>query len=283
MPRQLHESIKYTVIMQLATFIFFSTDSAVISNSIGLVQVNAYNNYMTIATAVLGLYSSFDNAVRNYFGNKLAIDKSKEAKLRFVRTVSYVYYFIGVLCTVEYICLIRPFIRLWVGEAYVLYMGIGILFGLYIYMRILFNAVAEYLQILGLFKCEMRANITSAIINIALSMILVRKIGIAGVLLGTVTGLLILFIQRVVYVFKDIGAGVLQYIFDMVLYSITLIITLFVSLKVCNIFRLSSLFADLLVKGMLVLLLIGIINIVLYWKKQETTLLYTFFRSFMHK
>ena len=283
LPRQLHESIKYTVIMQLATFIFFSTDSAVISNSIGLVQVNAYNNYMTIATAVLGLYSSFDNAVRNYFGNKLAIDKSKEAKLRFVRTVSYVYYFIGVLCTVEYICLIRPFIRLWVGEAYVLYMGIGILFGLYIYMRILFNAVAEYLQILGLFKCEMRANITSAIINIALSMILVRKIGIAGVLLGTVTGLLILFIQRVVYVFKDIGAGVLQYIFDMVLYSITLIITLFVSLKVCNIFRLSSLFADLLVKGMLVLLLIGIINIVLYWKKQETTLLYTFFRSFMHK
>ena len=53
--RYLFSDVKNTIIMQIAQFIFLSTDSIVISKFLGLVTVNLYDNYIIIVTNIGGV------------------------------------------------------------------------------------------------------------------------------------------------------------------------------------------------------------------------------------
>lgn len=265
--------IKHTVIMQIANFIFCSTDSIVISKSIGLVQVNAYGNYMTITTAILAIYTSFDTAIRNYFGNKLAVDSSQKAKKEFLHTVTFLFYLIGTVCAVGYICLIGPFVRLWVGDTYVQSRFIDVLFGLYIFTQILFNGPPEYLQILGIFDKDMSANISSAIINLILSILLVQKIGIAGVLIGTLVGLTVRFVQRTISSFRNIGNGGMKFFGEIVVYSLSFGGILFLAETACRKITVADSWMGLIIKGIVVVCISVFANLILYIRKKELRML----------
>lgn len=271
--------MKFTIIMQIANFIFVSTDSIVISSRVGLKQVNAYGNYMTIATAILAIYTSIDAAVRNYFGNKLAVDDSVEEKESFMKNVTYIYFIIGLFCAIEYICLIEPFVSWWLGEAYVLSNTISVLFGLYIFMQILYNVSPEYLQILGIFRQDMVANISSAVVNLALSFVLIHYMGIAGVLFGTLIGLTMRFLQRTKSVYNNIGTGGGEYIKNIMYYSLVFVIALFVSVVCCRYIVIKNIYINFILKGCAVFIIFCVITCMFSFKKDEFKFMIVFIKN----
>lgn len=263
------KDMKYTVVMKIADFIFCSTDSMVISKFLGLVLVNAYANYMTIATAVIAMYSAVEGAVKVYFGNKLAANSTKEEKTGFLVNVTFLFYIMGAVCGTVYSCLIGDFVRLWLGEAYVQRAGIDVLFGIYLFVSMLVCAPMEYLQNFGIFKQEMQANISSAIINLCVSLILVRWIGIAGVLVGTLIGYAIRFVQRTNACFCDIVASARTYYLQLLGYGISFALTIGITLFCCELITVSSLMLQIFLKAIVAAGLSFIITIVCYGKTER--------------
>lgn len=265
----LAKDMKYSIVMKIADFIFGSTDSVVISKFLGLVFVNAYANYMTIATAVIAMYSAVEGAIKVYFGNKLAVNSTKEEKISFIQNMTFVFYIMGTICGVIYSCLIGDFIHLWLGDTYVQKKQIDILFGMYLFVSMLVCAPMQYLQNFGIFKKEMQANISSAIVNLCVSVLLVRQIGIAGVLIGTLIGFGLRFIQRSNACFSDIGVSGMSYYSQLIAYVVTFIVTMSVTLYFCEMISISSLILQILLKGILSLTISCCITIVFYIKTER--------------
>lgn len=201
----LFSDIKFTVFMQIANFIFCSTDSIVLSGAVGLKQVNAYSNYMTVATAVIMFYTAMESAIKNYYGNKLVIHNEKNDCMKFLNIVTFVFFVAGCLLTFSYVNAINTFVSWWLGSEYVLNRDVTFMFGLYLYAQMIFTGSQEYLQIKGVFREDMRANVSSAICNLVISICLVRYWGILGVLFGTVCGFILRFILRTKAAYRHIG------------------------------------------------------------------------------
>lgn len=260
------KDMRYTVVMKIADFIFCSTDSMVISKFLGLALVNAYANYMTIATAVIAMYSAVEGSVKVYFGNKLADNSTKEEKTSFLVNVTFLFYVMGTVCGSVYSCLIGDFVRLWLGESYVQTIGIDVLFGIYLFVSMLVCAPMEYLQNFGIFKREMQANISSAIINLCVSLLLVRWIGIAGVLIGTLIGFVLRFVQRTKACFCDIGTPGRAYYLQLVGYGVSFTLTMGVTLFCCELITISLLIPRILLKAIVATGLACMITIICYGK-----------------
>lgn len=275
---KLARDMKYTVVMKIADFIFCSTDSMVISRFLGLVMVNAYANYMTIATAVIAMYSSVEGAIKVYFGNKLAADSTKEDKIDFLIKVTFLFYIMGVLCGTVYTCLIGDFVQLWLGESYVQDVGIAVLFGAYLFISMLVCAPMEYLQNFGIFKQEMKANISSAIINLCVSLLLVNWIGIAGVLVGTLVGFIIRFVQRTKACFADIESSSNIYYRHLAGYVICFLLTMIVALFCCKMITVTPIILRIFLKAVVAVMVVCLITIVAYCGTERGKSIIVFFK-----
>lgn len=263
------KDMKYTVVMKIADFIFCSTDSMVISKFLGLVWVNAYANYMTIATAVIAMYSAVEGSIKVYFGNKLADNSTKEEKISFLINVTFLFYIMGAVCGTIYSCLIGDFVQFWLGESYVQTVGVDVLFGIYLFVSMLVCAPMEYLQNFGIFKKEMQANISSAIINLCASLILVRWIGISGVLMGTFIGFVLRFVQRTNACFCDIGVSGRAYYLQLLEYGISFALTMGITLFCCEMITISSLILRIFLKAIAAAGISCLITLTFYGKSER--------------
>lgn len=254
--RSMITDMKYTVVMQIANFIFCSTDTIIISTFIGLIAVNAYTNYMTIATAVIAMYSAVEGAIKVYFGNKLRSESSAQEKEEFLKITTFVFCLMGLFCGTMYGCLIGDFIQWWIGAEYVQIQMIHILFSWYLFISMLTCAPQEYLQNFGMFQKEMYANISSAVINLGMSLLLASQMGISGVLVGTLIGMSIRYIQRTVACYKDIKRKYNSFLGSSCLYMVVFMIMLAISMKACSYIMISGLAIRMIIKTALVLLLL---------------------------
>lgn len=89
-------------------------------------------------------------------------------------------------CVVSLWSLFNPFIHIWLGDKYVFDKYIVFAILLNFYTAGMQNASTTFRDTTGLFKRGKYRPIIAAVINVVVSMLLVQKMGIAGVLLGTV-------------------------------------------------------------------------------------------------
>ena len=262
-------SLRYTIPMQISNFVFMSTDSLIISKKIGLKAANHYSNYMTIAMTVLAMYTMIQSAVNNYYGNRIRNDAPAEEKERFLFFVTHLYYVVAIFGSVLYAVLIDDFIVIWIGSEYVQETIVAILFSVYMFSQMLIGGVQNYLTDLGLFKDELKANVTGAFLNLAISIVLVSKLGIIGVILGTIIGNTTRYIFRMKGCFKNIGKDTYKFIFISIIYGGLFVLSLVISLFVNNNIDVSNMFLGMLVKLIVSLCIVFAVGIGGLWKRWE--------------
>ncbi len=261
--------ICHTLFMQISNFLFMSTDSIVISAFFGLTVTNAYGNYMTIATAVTGMYSSLEEAVKVFFGNKVHPDSPIEEKEFFLNMSTYLFYMAGSFCGILYSCLIEDFIRVWLGTDFIQTRLISVLFGSYLFFRLLFCAVQDYLQNFGLFQPELKANMTAAVMNLILSVLLAQKYGIAGILMGTLAGFLAGFLLRIHGVFSEMKEKAAGYLFRTGCYTAAFYTIFCLCMHVTDRISAVNVYVRLVQKLLSALILTGGLNLAFCWRKAE--------------
>lgn len=170
---------------KISSTIMTSTDNIVISAFISLTITGIYSNYLLIVSNIRLVLNSIFNSVTASVGNLYAEGDKKKSEFIF-RCINFLNFWIFGFVAICLWELLNPFITLWVGEEYIFNKIIVLVVVLNFITDGLQQAVILYKDACGLFWKGKLRPVFSAISNIIISVILVRFLGILGVILGSI-------------------------------------------------------------------------------------------------
>lgn len=148
-----------------------------------LLSVTAYQAYNTIILYPIQFLNRISETFRASFGLKLLTDK-KEAYTLFQELMT-VHILAAMVLLPVFLNSVDSFVYLWIGEEYILSDVDVFLFSLILLHRILINPVYIIRDGKGLYHESKWYTVVQSIINLILSVILVKPLGITGLLIGT--------------------------------------------------------------------------------------------------
>ena len=168
------------------SFVFRNSfDSIVLSAFLGLTILAKYNTYYYIINAISGIMILVSNSVTASVGNSIIVE-SKEKNYKDFNKLQLLY--IGMTSWIA-VCLIgctQPFIKLWVGEKMMFSDGIMIIFSVYFFSTHFCRVCHLYRQAAGLWWQDRYRPIVETVVNLSLNILLVRFIGVSGVMFSTI-------------------------------------------------------------------------------------------------
>lgn len=168
-----------------------SLDSIFISAFLGLNMVAMYSNYYSIMHAIIGIMSIITSSIIAGIGNSI-VTESEQKNYKDMNKFNFIYMWLSGWCTICLACLFQPFMRLWMGEQYMFSYGVVVLFCIYFYGLKMGDIRAAYSDAKGLWYENRYRAIAESIANILLNLLLVKFLGIYGIILGTLISLLII-------------------------------------------------------------------------------------------
>lgn len=190
--------LRYYLVHKLSNTIYGSSDNIVITSMRGAALVTRTGNYSTISTSVNNICNKILDSFAAAIGS-IVYDREAEAdghaKAVFWGLDLFSYCF-GSFVAVAYFCLFQPFIRLWMGESYLLSMAYVFWFCMNEYIGWNHRMLGSYRAVLGHFEEDQWFMVASAVSNVVLSFALVIPFGLAGVVAATVIAHCFMWIGR---------------------------------------------------------------------------------------
>ncbi len=177
---------------QIVGVIVNNTDIVILTIFMGatsLQEVSVYTTYNMVAVALTSLLSVFSNGITSSFGSLIFSNDKKALKNAFS---NYEYFYMIVLFCIYTCCavLLLPFVKIYTAEVTdgVQYVRQNIAF-LFVILGLVQNIRIPSLTMIcaaGHFKETQGRAILEAVINIVVSLALIKPLGMAGILFGTV-------------------------------------------------------------------------------------------------
>ncbi len=183
--KELFTSVKYLFFHKFGGIVLNSTDNIVTSKYIGLVVVGLYSNYYLIFNALHGMISQLYNSVVASIGN-LNVETNRKKMTNTFNKMFFVNFWIYHFTSISLLFLINPFIVIWLGEDYLLSTFTVIILVINYYIFGMRKTAMSFRYATGNYKNDWYSPIIEAVINVGVSIILAKYIGIAGVFLGTI-------------------------------------------------------------------------------------------------
>lgn len=178
------KNISALFIYKVGNVISNGTDNIVISKALGIIIVGFYNNYLLIVNSITNVMNQLFNAITSSIGNLVVTTNAKRSKDVYMN-LNFMNFWLYGLCGICLLVLINPFIKLWLGEKYLFSFDIILVLIVNFYVAGMQSVTTSFRNAYGLFwKAKFRP-IVMIIINLVISIILVKFIGVLGVLLGT--------------------------------------------------------------------------------------------------
>lgn len=162
-----------------------SVDAIVISAVLGLVPLAKYNNYYYIQTAIVGFMSIVSSSMVAGIGNKMVIN-SKEDNYKDFNNIMFANAWLSGWCSICLFCLYQHFMKIWVGEEMLFPLSTVLLMTFYFLVPRISSVTYTYREASGMWWEDRFRPLIAAITNLTLNLILVRYIGINGVIISTV-------------------------------------------------------------------------------------------------
>ena len=134
------------------------------------------------------------------------------------------------------ICMYQPFISIWIGEEYLLSNLCVVVFGVYFYVLKIGDICFVYKEAMGMWWLDKMRCILESATNLLLNIVLVKYIGVLGVLLSTIIAVTFISIPWSINIlFKNFfRVSSKQYCIDQIVYAIDTAITVGVSYLLCS-------------------------------------------------
>lgn len=174
-----------TFLYKISTAVGTATDNLIISTFIGTVMVGIYDNYQTIVSVfqnlLTGVIQSFSASVGNLF-----VTKGEDRSELVFRGINLANNLLVALLSVLFLLILQPFIRIWIGTGWLLSTPVLII--------IVYNFATNYMELVvniyneatGVFVKRKYRAVATAVVNLVVSIILVKWIGLGGVFLGSI-------------------------------------------------------------------------------------------------
>lgn len=285
--KELIRNVSSTFLHKIGSLVVFNTDNIIISKFVGLISLSKYSNYQMIVTTIQGLINSIMNGAISSLGSLVATESNIKC-YDVHKKMFFVNFWISSMVLILLYNTLNQFICIWLGSDYVIhrYEFDLLILNSYIYsMRL---SIGQFQSVGGLFYKDRYAPIVESFINLFLSLILVKNMGITGVLLGTLaSNLLVVFWVKPYIVYRYIfKKNVKEYFEYYIMYSLIGFITLFITNRICteSYFLNGHTFFNLIASCIFNIISINIVYIFIFYKTNEfkylVKLLYNYINSY---
>ena len=162
-----------------------TTDNIVLSMFIGLDIVAVYSNYYILYNTLNSLFNKIFNSVSHSLGNLHASDTTGK-EYRVFETTMLITAIIGGTAGAGVCVVSNELINTWIGSEWVIKQPFSVFMGIEIFTNAYRIGLSKFRTTMGLFQQKKFRPLLGMIINIVLSVALVRPLGIVGVLLATI-------------------------------------------------------------------------------------------------
>lgn len=183
--KEIFKSVVGTSVYKINTVIVRSTDNIIISAFISTVAVGFYDNYRMITNTLVTFAKMLFGSATAGIGNFVIKEDRKQSEFLF-RVMSVMAFWVYGFCTICLWVLINPFISLSWGAEYVFGRDLVAVIVLDFMMDGFQTISIIYKDACGLFWQGKYRPVATAITNLAVSLALVKPMGIMGVVLGTI-------------------------------------------------------------------------------------------------
>ncbi len=267
--QNLFKNVKSLFIYQLGGIIMTGTDNILISALVNVATVGLCSNYVLIISSVKSIITSALGGVTASIGN-LNASASKEKKEEIFYLMTFINYMVYSFAAIAFVVLLNPFIKLWLGENYVLNISFSIALALTFYIDGLRTPGYTYRTTLGLFEKGKITPYIGAITNIFFSIVLCKIFGAVGIFIATSVSTLLSYSWIDPYLIHkyEFKTPVKKYFKKYTIYSILLIINTTITIILTNYINI-NLIVDLIIKGIIVITIPNTINIITLHKTKE--------------
>lgn len=179
------KNIKALVIHKIGSITVLGTDNIIISTFVGVVWVGLYSNYCLIVNAINAILSQIFNSLTASVGN-LNVTVDNEKKYSIYSNILFLNFWIVSFSTVTLYNMLNPFIDIWLGTEYTMSHQVVFVIVMNFYITGIRHTTLTFKSAAGLFWQDRYKPLIESMLNILISIILATKLGISGVLIGTI-------------------------------------------------------------------------------------------------
>ena len=174
----------------VGTIIVNSTDNVLISKFVGIVTTGIYTNYYSILNAIGMFLNQISGSVVAGIGS-LNVSSSKEDVKNAFDVVFFVCFSAYGICVCILYCCISSLVILMFGEQYRMSEFTVFLCCIRLYLTGMRSPIKYFKNALGIYWYERKKPIYEVLTNLIVSILLVRKYGINGIIVGTIVSIVL--------------------------------------------------------------------------------------------
>ena len=182
--KNIFNNISSVFIYKVSSVLLNTTDNLLISMIVGTIAVGYYSNYLLLQNKITVFYTLLFTSVTASIGNLIVKEKEEKRYEIFVceQSISFIVCGIVIPC---YVILVNDLIKIWLGSKFVLTPMVVIAIGLNMYLSCVLQPLWSYREATGLYRKTRWVMVCCAVLNLFLSIILGKWIGMAGILFAS--------------------------------------------------------------------------------------------------
>lgn len=197
--KELKERISGLMLSKVSVTIRSTIDSLFVSAFLGLTQVAMYSNYFYIVTAISGIIQILEPALVAGVGNSLVVE-TKEKNYKDMLKSTFILQWIVSWCAICILCLTQPFMKVWVGDAYMFSETMAVLCAIYVFVLNICLIRSIYSQALGIWWEFRYLSFVDIFVNVLLNYFLGKQFGAYGILGATIIDIVLVSMPWTTYI-----------------------------------------------------------------------------------
>lgn len=280
---EIKKKVQGLITNKIGGVILRSADSIVVSAFLGLTTLAIYQNYYFILTAIISIISVVFDACVAGIGNSILIENDNK-NFRDFRTLTFITCWLAAICCSCFLVLFQPFISMWVGREYLMEYPLVICMVVYFFIYEIDSLIGTFKDAAGLWYQDRFRPLITAMVNLILNIILVRYMGLYGVLLSTVISMVVIGIPWLIHnVFNSIfkGNSIGDYVIYLLKFAILTIIGCVLSVLISN--WLGDTVCSFILKAVVAVIIQNIVIVPFYVNSDEFKRAFNIGKRFLKK
>ena len=183
--KNISKNVKALFFHRIGSIVLSGTDSLIMSAFLGMIELGKYSNYLLIITFLNSVIAMCLTSIKGSVGNSISLN-NEEQNLKLFNKLNYVYFWIISFCSIAFFVFVNPFIKVFFGANLVFDVWTVAVIAINFFLYNIRQLLNVFKDCRGLFWENRFAPIIESLINLAVSIVLVRYLGVAGVLVGTI-------------------------------------------------------------------------------------------------
>ncbi len=278
------KKVKGLFIHKIGVFLVAGTDNLIISTFLGVNYVGLYSNYFMIINSLNTLIGQIFASLKSSVGN-LIVTSSKDKVYDIYKKMQFLNFWLAMISSVGIFVVMESFIKVWVGEQYILSKYVLLVLTINNYVYITKLCISSFKEAAGIFYEDRIVPIIESVVNISLSIVFLKLFGLAGVFMGTIMTYLITHVYtypKIVYK-KIFDKKYGQYFKDIYIYIFTTIIACFITYIISINIVFNNDLIQILFNVLLTLIIPNILVVLIFHNKEEFNYYLDMLRNIIRK